>query len=185
MAVFGAGAEAPVLEIAAVAVVRGVMREQLAGFGDNIDVVAASAFERAVERAVCHIHAAVAVIVFFGAPTVLNGTADENVTEGERDPPVVAELKRVHADVEGLGSAPGKPSVDDSAPGAVVVFAPAQFAETFQQRVVVAPDGSGRVMRRAGDIGIGVRDEGVVAGIERVVDGRGFRRQIPGVLIVF
>ena len=116
---------------------------------------------------------------------MLNGAADENVTEGERDPPVVAELKRVHADVEGLGSAPGKLSVDNSAPGAVVVFAPAQFAETLQQRVVVTPDGCGGVMRRAGDIGVGVRDEGVVAGIERVVNGRGFRRQIPGVLIVF
>ena len=147
MAVFGAGAEAPVFKIAAVSEVRGVMREQLAGFGDDIDVVAASAFERAIERAVRHIHAAVAVVVLLGAPTVLNGAADKNVTEGERDPSVVAELKRVHADVEGLGSAPGKPSVDDSAPGAVVVFAPAQFAETLHQRVVVAPDRCGRVMR--------------------------------------
>ena len=116
---------------------------------------------------------------------MLNGAADENVTEGERDPSVVAKLKRVHADVEGLGSASGEPSVDDSAPGAVVVFAPAQFAETLQQRVVVTPDGCGGVMRRSGDIGVGVRDEGVVAGVERVVNGRGFRRQIPGVLIVF
>ena len=61
-----------------------------------------------------------------------------------------------------------------------VVFAPAQFAETLQQRVVVTPDGCGGVMRRSGDIGVGVRDEGVVAGVERVVNGRGFRRQIPG-----
>ena len=108
---------------------------------------------------------------------MLNGAADENVTEGERDFSVVAELKRIHADVEGLGSASGQVSVDDSSPGSIVVFAPAQFAETLQQRVVVAPDGSGRVMRRSRDIGVGVRDEAVV-------EGRVFRRQIPDIVIV-
>ena len=133
------------------------MREQPAGFGNDINVVAAPAFERAIERAVGHIYTAIAVIVFLGASAVLNGAADENVTERERDFPVIAELKRIHVGIESLSSASGQFPVDDSAPGAVVIFVPAQFAETLHQRVVVAPDGRGRVMRRSGDIGVGVR----------------------------